>query len=125
MKSTNLRLTFDVQPRVMVTVTTGSSITVVVVTRTLRSVSAAEPSSVARTWPGTSLLSPETTSAETHSRGSVSSPSRRTAAAKFSGWPSWVALLIRPKPNAWAEEATNHSTAPIAKKVETARIRVG
>ena len=117
MKATNLRVTFDVQPTETLTVTTGSSTIVLVVTRTMRSLALAVASSVTRTCPGCSLLSPTSTSAATHSRDKVSSFSRRIAAAKLSGWPSWVVLPMRPKPRALAgAAATQSATARLSEK---------
>ena len=120
-KATNLRVTLLVQPSVTETVSTGSSIKAVEVTRTLRWRDSVPPSSVTRIWPGWSLLSPENTSAATHSRASVSAASRFTAAAKFSGWPSWVVLMTRPNPRACAEGTA--SAAMMAIRVEAARMR--
>ena len=102
------------QPAVTVTVTTGSSIAVVVVTRTSRSPGFGAGSTEMRTAAGATRKSPESTSAVTHSRARLSSLSRRTVAAKLSGWPRCEALTdapARPKPSACASpEADSRPT---------------
>ncbi len=120
--ATKRRVTFASQPTVTLTVTTGSSINALVVMRTVRSPPFC-PSMPTRTCPAPSRFSPDCTSAETHSTGSASSGSSRTTALKFSGWPSWVVLLMRPNPMACADDAASHSAVPIAVRVETARMR--
>ena len=117
MKATYLRAIRGGQPTCTLTLMTGSSISLVVVTRSSRSVGSARASTLTRTSGAGNLLSPTKTSAETHSALTLSSASSLTETEKFSAWPSTVVSLTRPKPSAMALVAASHKSTPAAKRM--------
>ncbi len=118
MKLTKRRETCEAQPSVTLTATTGSSIRVVVVTRTLRRSGSLVGSSVTRTASDGSLASPAVTSAATHSRPSDSLASRWTSAAKSSRWPSAVVVALWPSRIAGTDGDAATSAMPRASRNE-------
>ena len=121
----NRRVTLVGQPKVTATVTTGSSMTKLVETLAVNCVAPMGPSLEILTAPGASLLSPEKTSAPTHSGVIPSSGSELTLTEKFKGWPSVEPSTPFPRFNAQAEalDILNISARAIDRTVRCMRYK--
>jgi len=97
---TTVRLRRIGQPALMTTVSTGSSITVVVLMRSTLSLASRPCVTRTRTVPGAMRLSPAVTSALAQSLASVSPSAKFTGTARFNGWPRTTLDRTAPKPSA-------------------------